>query len=659
MSIPLGAPRAVSLDEAVETAVQWHQAGRLDEAKSIYDQILAQVEHPQTLALRGLIAHQQNDSETAVKLLERAIALEPGNAMALTNLGSVLLSLQRHDEAISRLEEAARMSPDFVEARVNLANAYVAAGRHGDAAPHYEHALALNPGHPQAMLNYAALHADLGQFTAAINLLHRLTKLDPQNAEAYNNLGALFGRIDKWEDAKRCYERAIALKPDYAEALSNLGALYVEMGQKDKARSYFDKAPQVAPNYHQADSNRLFLMHYEEQWTQEQLLAEAKAWAAKHAPASLRLPPAPAKPPAGRKLRVGYVSPDFRMHPVGFFMESVLAAHAASGACEVFCYTDTAMEDDVTQRLRRHNHWRRIYGQPDAKAAQMIREDGIDVLVDLAGHTANNRLVLFGMKPAPVQITWLGYFDTTGMAQMDYILCDEVMLPPENERWFVEKPLRLPECYLCYTPQPLVVAVSPPPSLKNGHVTFGCFNKLNKISVDTFRAWSEILKRTPGARLFLKNYWLTDAPIRQATIENFTKHGVGEERLVLEGFSPHAEYFAAYNRVDIALDPLLYSGGTTTAEALWMSTPVVTLPGERFVSRICASLLKHGGGGELVARDYGHYIETACSLARDAARLQGYKATLRERFTASPVCDAGRFVTRLEGAFLQAFEARQ
>ncbi len=474
MNMPPGT-KPFCVKDAIDEGVRLHKAGQLEDAQSLYDHVLEQMQHPVAFSMRGLIAHQQGDNTLAVTLISRAVAMDPDNAVAHCNLGSVLMAQERFDEAVAHLETAVRLNPDFIGAQFNLGNAYVAAKRTKDAIAPYERALALQPDHQGAMMNLAAAQDELGQYNAAVALLRRITALDPQHAQAFNNLGAILGRAGLWSDAIGYYERAIAIRPDYAEALNNLGALYLDMGNKEKARECFNRAPQLQPRFHEAASNRLFLMHYEDEWSQEQLLVEAKAWASQHAPASLRLPPAATPKDPDRRLRIGYVSADLRSHPVGFFMESVLAQHHASGDYDIICYSDTTKKDDTSRRMRKHHTWRDIHGSGDESVARLIREDGIDILIDLAGHTAHNRLTLFGRKPAPVQMTYLGYFDTTGLETMDYILCDAQVLPPQIERYFTEKPLRLPECYLCYTPPAFDVEVKAPPALANGFVTFGCF----------------------------------------------------------------------------------------------------------------------------------------------------------------------------------------
>ena len=279
-----------------------------------------------------------------------------------------------------------------------------------------------------------------------------------------------------------------------------------------------------------------------------------------------------------RRLRVGYVSGDLRYHPVGYFLARVLSAHDRRSV-EVFCYSNSAVVDAMTARLRAvSDQWRSIVGMSDADAASLIRRDGVDILIDLSGHTNRNRLPLFASRPAPVQASWLGYYGTTGLAAMDYVLMDAVSAPPGEERWYSEAVVRLPHGRFCYDPPETAPAPADPPFSRRGHVTFGCFNNISKIGPDVVRSWARILEVSPGARLICKWRTLGDENSRRRLIEAFAAAGVSADRLEPRGFSPHQEMLAEYGDIDIALDPFPFGGGLTSCEALWMGAPVVTLP---------------------------------------------------------------------------------
>ena len=352
-----------------------------------------------------------------------------------------------------------------------------------------------------------------------------------------------------------------------------------------------------------------------------------------------------------RRLRIGYVSADLRRHPTGYFLESVLAAHDP-GQVEISCYSDTSTGDEITARLKAScSHWHDCAGLDDATLASRIRDDGIDILVDLSGHTAGNRLLVFARKPAPVQVAWLGYFNTTGLDSIDYGLWDSITVPAGSERWFSEKVVRLPHSRFCYTPPEYAPAVAPPPLLEKGYVTYGCFNNLAKLTPEVITLWAGLLQRVPGAHLILKWGSFKDTGVQRRYREMFQQHGIDPARIDLRGASPHGEMLAEYGDMDIALDPFPFSGGLTSCEALWMGVPVVTLAGELPVSRQTMGFLTLVGLSDLAATDLEQYLAIASELGRDTARLQNLRLSLRHTMQASPLCDAVTFTRNLEAAY--------
>jgi len=329
----------------------------------------------------------------------------------------------------------------------------------------------------------------------------------------------------------------------------------------------------------------------------------------------------------------------------------VIAAHDHA-AFEIVCYANGRTEDALTARLRAHaDLWRPIAGKPDDEVAALIEADGIDILVDLSGHTAKNRLPLFARRPAPLQLTWLGYFGTTGLEAIDHILADHFVIGNGEERFHAERVHRLEGCYLCWEPHPIEVAVGPPPSVGNGFVTFGCFNNLSKLSPETIALWQRLLLALPDARLFLKSRSLGDAATRNRIEARFAEAGIAPERLRLEGHAPLAEAMACYNEIDIALDPFPFGGGTTTAETLWMGVPLVTMRGERWTGRMSQSMLCAIGHADWVSDSQDDYLARAIAWAEDPAFLAEARRTLRQDLLASPFCDGKAFAKKLEAAF--------
>jgi predicted O-linked N-acetylglucosamine transferase (SPINDLY family) len=341
-----------------------------------------------------------------------------------------------------------------------------------------------------------------------------------------------------------------------------------------------------------------------------------------------------------------------RNHPVGFFVEDMLAALVsnASGRLEIFAYPNHFRTDAVSERIKACcQGWHSAVGLSDESLVRRIRDDDIDILIDLSGHTANNRLPMFAWKPAPVQASWLGYLGTTGVAAMDYLIADPRTLPETEEAHFTEKIWRLPETYLCFTPPEGDVQVSALPAIANGFITFGCFNNLTKINDAVVALWARVLASVPDSRLFLKAKQLRDASVLQNIVERFAMHGIDSRRLLLEGTVPQrSEHLMTFHRVDIALDPFPYPGITTSVESLWMGVPVLTLAGERFLSRQGVGLLMNAGLTEWIAADADDYVARAILHAGDMQRLAALRDGLRQRVLASPIFDAPRFARHFE-----------
>ncbi|MEK7223264.1 MAG: hypothetical protein AAB156_03220, partial [Pseudomonadota bacterium] len=357
------------------------------------------------------------------------------------------------------------------------------------------------------------------------------------------------------------------------------------------------------------------------------------------------------QPDPERPLRIGYVSADFKRHPIGYFLEPVLAEHDKSKVT-VFCYSGVSVADEWTARIRTHaDQWRDIAWKGDDAVAGMIREDEIDILVDMSGHTAGNRLLVFARKPAPVQVTWIGFFTSTGLETMDYLLADGFYSPPMGAQAFTEQLAHMPANHLCFRPPVSTPAVSSCPAVVRGYPTFGCFNNLSKMNAEVVRVWAEILKRLPESRLVLKTRALSDQSVRERYHRLFQEHAIEPHRVDLLGYSPHAELLKYYEQIDIALDPFPYCGGWTTCEALWMGLPVITLPGKSFSSCIGAGLLQTVGLKELIADTPEHYVEIAARLGRDIGGLSKLRTGLRARVGASSLCDGPAFTRNLEQVY--------
>ena len=679
----------MTIPQALALALQHHQSGRLPEAEAIYRQILAvEPHHSGALHLLGVVAHQVGRHEVAVEFIRQAIALTPTIADFHSNLGEACRMLGQLDEAIAAYRQAIALNPSFAGAHSNLGIALSDRGQLDEAITACRQAIALQPTYPEALSNlgnvlqrkgrydeaitahrqalalspaYAEAHSNLGNalresgaLDEAIAAYRQAIALQPDLAEAHYNLGNALIAKEHLDDATTAYRQAITLKPHFPEALNNLGNTQKMKGQLDEAITTFRQAIALQPAHVEAHSNLLFSLRYHPDLDSGVIAAEHRRWNQQHA-APLRkfIQPHPNDRTPERCLRIGYVSPDFREHSVAFFLENLLASHDPAQV-EVFCYADLARPDAVTARLREVvPHWREIFALPDAQVAELIREDRIDLLVDLAGHTAGHRLLVFARKPAPVQVSWLGYPGSTGLEAIDYRLTDALADPPDSAAELSSEPLvRLAECAWCYRPSTDAPAVRDPPVLHAAHVTFGCFNALPKITAPMLHLWSRILHAVPGSHLLLKNGSLRDASTRDRLRHGFETLGIAPDRIELANRTlGQAEHLACYGRVDLALDTFPYHGTTTTCEALWMGVPVITLAGNTHCSRVGVSLLTHLGLPELIATSEDHYRQLAATLAADLPRLTHLRHTLRERMQQSPLMAAARFARAIEAAY--------
>ncbi len=461
---------------------------------------------------------------------------------------------------------------------------------------------------------------------------------------------------DKGQEAVDCYEQALRLKPDYAEAYNNLGVARLAQGKLDEALACLRQALHLKPDYADAHNNLLLNMQYQPGITLAEL-AEVHAEFARQQATPFR---AAWKPHENvldpdRKLRLGLVSADLGVHPVGYFLIGA-AENLDRSQMEIVCYSDRLGADAMTKRFQAVAAiWSNVIGLRDEELAEQIRADQIDLLVDLAGHTSGNRLLVFARKPAPIQLTWAGYVGTTGLTAIDYLVADRFYVPQEAERYYCERILRLPDAYVTYEPPTYAPLVKPLPALTSGQITFGSFNNPLKITPEVVRVWAGILRRVPRSRLVLKYRGMSDALAAGRFTEMFAVEGIEPGRLELLGFSPHAELLEHYNRIDIALDPFPFSGGLTTCEALWMGVPVVTCPGETFASRHSLSYLSVIGLNETICQSLSEYENCAVALAGDLPRLADLRLGLRRQVGSSPLCDSRRFARNLLAALRDAW----
>jgi predicted O-linked N-acetylglucosamine transferase (SPINDLY family) len=492
---------------------------------------------------------------------------------------------------------------------------------------------------------------DIGKPNEAIASFHKTLAINPDFVEARCSLGNVFKELGKLDEAAASYQQALAINPGFAEAHSNLGLAFQDFGRLEDAAASYRKALAIKPDYAEARSNLVFTLGYDPEVSGADILQEAKQWQAQCGFTG-EIAAHQNAPDPERRLRVGLVSGDLRHHSVSYFLKDVLS-NIDTRKLELFAYATFAKEDEMTARLKSIvPHWRQVSGLGDQQLTENIRADGIDILIDLSGHTGHNRLAVFSRKPAPVQVTWMGFGGTTGVDAMDYILCDPQILPRAEEAHYTEQPWRLPDIWMCFSPPGLEIDAGPPPAVAGGSITFGSFNNLTKVSSHTVTCWARVLEAVPGSRLVLKALQLGDETVQGAIVARFAAEGIDRQRLTFHGrFADQADHLRAYQTIDIALDPFPYSGGTTTAEALWMGTPVLTLKGERYVAHMGESLVHSAGLDEWIAETPDDYVAKAKAFAADLPALAALRGRLRGQLLASPVCDAPRFAGNLEDAF--------
>ena len=644
-----------SLSQALQEALAHHRAGRLREAEALYRQILDQApQHAYTLSLLGLARHQQGDQGQARDFLRRAIACDPENAGYHVSLGLVDEAARDFDAARHDYEAALRLDPGHTEARFMLGRLLLEANHHEEAIAQFQQVLELDDGHVGALNHLARACQQTGHLDEAAEYYRRILSLAPNDADTYFDLGCVQRAQGNLEGARQSFEKAISLDPADAMACNNLGTILKDLGRAEEAVRCFEKAHALDPSVPIFYSNLLFTLTYNVMATPEKILKAHREWDRLYTcrnPADLFRYEGRDDDPH-RRLRIGYLSPDLRSHPVSYFIEPILEHHGRE-AVEVFCYAEVSEPDEVTRRLEgKSDHWRSTVGMPDEAVARVIHEDGIDILIDLAGHTANSRLRVLTFKPAPVQATYLGYFSTTGLAAMDYWISDETLHPPDTVELATETIFRLPRCCLAYSPSPAAPPVSLPE--ESDCITFGSFNHLTKITPDCIALWSDVLKAVPGSRMLLKNRQLADPLLRKRLEASFASQGVDPARLeLLSHVEDYREHMALYSRVDISLDTVPRTGGSTTADALWMGVPVITLAGARFIQRLSASMVSALGLEELTAGSREDYIAKAVALAQDPERRRALRTTLRDRMAASPLCDARGLAQALEDAYRQ------
>jgi len=669
----------------LQRADDHYTSGDLHTAERLYRQVLErEPTHDKATFLLGMVEYQRNGHPAARELFERALALNAAAPLYWLFLGRTLQAQQQHAAALVHFKRARQLDPNLLEAWLcegglfrnlgavaqaestfaeaaalhpraalpveQLGELELSRGQLDKAAAHFAHAAQLDPQLAAPLINLGVVHQRSGRLAHAGDCYEKACQIEPNSVVAHANLGWIRQKLGQLTAAEAQLRQALALDPNYARALIDLASVLHELGEVNDSLSFYRRALALAPNAAN-HSSMIALMLYDLDTPPKTVLEEARRWAELYAPGPIDHTHDLAALARVPRLRIGYVSPDFREHAVSQFIEPIVAAHDAS-RFEVVCYSNVKTPDNVTAHMARHARFCEIHDRSDAEVTDQIRADEIHILVDLAGHTTDNRLALFGRSPAPIQATYLGYPGTTGVAAIGYRFTDALADPePNADAEYTERLVRLPGAFFCFLPPHRAPEVSELPRLERGYITFGSLTNYTKLSAAVFDTWGRLLARTPDSRLVLQTRAFADATIRERVWSRFAGFGVAREREHLHGTMPFEAHLALYREIDIALDTYPWNGHTTTCLALHMGVPVVVLAGDRFGGRMGLSVLDGVGLSDWVAADIDQYIAIASERAQDIAGLCHLRQGLRARLASSPLCDAATFTRGLEAAY--------
>lgn len=579
--------------------------------------------HEQLLE-QALVHHQAGQFREAQSLYEKILTIDPDDLNTWNNLGTALKAQGQLDRAIAAYQQALAIEPDVPEVHHNLGNTLRAKGEIAAAILEFRQTIQLRPDFLPSLQSLAEALRTQGDYEEAITLFRQALALHPDDPISQTGLANTLFSSGRINDAITAYRAALATRPQNAASHSNL----------------------------------LFALHFHPDLKSIDIFQEHLDWNRQHAqPLAGEIHPHQNDPNPHRRLRIGYVSPDFRHHSVASFLENLLPFHDPKQV-EVFCYSDVSNPDAITERFKKSaHHWKNIVGASDAAVTETIRQDAIDILIDLSGHTSGNHLLIFARKPAPISVTYLGYPDTTGMKTIDYRFTDAVADPPGSaESLHSEKLIRLPGTFACYKPLQNAPDVAPLPALKNGYVTFAGFTSLHKLNEPLLNHWASILSQTPNSRLILAANGLHNPSTQQPIREIFARHGISTDRLEIHGHLPTGDYLTLHSRVDLLLDTFPANGHTVTCHALWMGVPPVTLAGQTHIQRLGATVLKALSLPDLIAQTPEEYIRIALDRAVDLPHLSEVRGSLRARMIQSPLMDAQRLARNVESAYREMWK---
>ncbi|QTN26108.1 tetratricopeptide repeat protein [Rhodoferax sp. AJA081-3] len=598
----------------------------------------------------------QLQSKDAVEANEKAVLLLPDDAVAHMNLGDALMATNQPQRAVASYKAAIDLKGGNPALHTNLGNALTAVGAFAEAHANYIAAQQLQPDFAEAYYNQAIAYSEQRSLDNAEVCLRQAIKLKSNHATAYIQLASLLKDSGRAEEAEACCRRGLEFRPDFAEAHSNHGAILDDLGRVEEAAAAFQRAIQLMPNFATAHSNLLFHYSHSENISPQDLYKAHLDFAERfETPLISQWSSHPNNRDPNRIIRMGFVSGDLRVHAVASFFEPILAHLARCTKLSLYAYNNSPYEDTVTQRLKSNiSHWRQIAGQSDDAVAQMVRDDCIDILIDLSGHTAYNRLLTFARKPAPIQASWIGYAGTTGLSAMDYYFGDQYWLPRGRfEDQFSEKIVRLPAnaLFLPFVGAPDVNVL---PALRNGYLTFGSFNQLRKLTPTVIAVWSQILRAIPNSRMLMAA--MPVAGENSMLVDMFAREGIARERLSFHPRAHMQDYLALHHQVDVSLDTFPYPGATTSCHALWMGVPTVTLVGSTPVSRVGAVLQNHAGLPQFIASNRAEFVAKSVYWAEHFDELAAIRADTRIRFGHSAMGQPDMIGAAIEQALRQMWQ---
>ncbi|MBO6793907.1 MAG: TDP-N-acetylfucosamine:lipid II N-acetylfucosaminyltransferase [Balneolaceae bacterium] len=641
----------------------------------------------------GVALLQKADHKKALEYLQRALEVG-GTEPEVFHLVSVAhYNLNHFEQAIKFGFEAVKRKDDFLEAWINIGAAHRAMANLDEAMKAYTKANNIDPKNAGIAYRIGSIYFDQGDFKKARELYEISAKMEPDFIEAHLGQALIDLKLQKYTDAEAKIKKTLEIAPNnrlcriqlavvykewghYSEAIRlneqllrenpkdgrlrvNYALCLLEVGRFNEAEHNYMRALKDSPDAHESLSNYLMGIHYNPERTKEEIFDAHALWDQHFAPKTRNERPVPANLDPYKKLRVGFISGGFRKHPVGWMITRALE-NLPSELFEIYGYNTHSVHDEFTMRIRNCcEKWTTVIGYNDEVVAKIIRDDEVDILVELSGHSAFNRLKTVALEPVPITIKWVGgLFNTTGLESMDYLLTDHYESPKGEEAFYTEKLVRMPDDYVCYEPPAYDIKVAELPALFNGFVTFGCFNNPSKLNDQLIEQWSQILHSVEGSKLFLKSKQYDTPDFVKQVVDEFEKNGIEKSRLIFEGYAMHEDLLASYNQVDIALDPWPYSGGLTTCEALWMGVPVITCAGPTFAGRHSVTHLSNTGNSDWVTYNWEDYKAKALELASDIEALKHTRAGLRDQLLNSPLCDGARFGAHLSTAFREMWKQR-